>query len=157
MVIYKIISILNMYTKMVDIDNIFSLFSSHEDLDGNNTTVHIDFTENPIYWVGMYKKMLTNNIDFNKKLLKIIGKSNEDLDILDVKKAGEHIVFNRAWNYIKKIDTNNIEHCDAIEKLSDEYLDTALELGIHYYEPVEDYEKCAHLKKILDKSKEFQT
>ena len=107
MVIYKIVSILNMYTKMVDIDNIFSLFSSHEDLDGNNTAVHIDF--------------------------------------------------NRAWNYIKKIDTNNIEHCDAIEKLSDEYLDTALELGIHYYEPVEDYEKCAHLKKILDKSKEFQT
>ena len=120
MVIYKIVSILNMYTKMVDIDNIFSLFSSHEDLDGNNTAVHIDFTENPIYWVGMYKKMLNNNIDFNKKLLKIIGKSNEDLDVLDVKKAGEHIVFNRAWNYIKKIDTNNIEHCDAIEKLSNQ-------------------------------------
>ena len=146
-----------MYTKMVDIDNIFSLFSSHEDLDGNNTTVHIDFTENPIYWVGMYKKMLNNNINFNKKLLKILGKSNENLDILDVKKAGEHIVFNRAWNYIVKIDKNNIEHLDAIEKLSDEYLDTALELGIKYYEPVEAFEKCAHLKKILDKSKEFQT
>ena len=141
---------------MVDIDNIFSLFSAHDDIDGNNTTVHMDFTENPIYWVGMYKKMLNNNINFNKKLLKILGKSNENLDILDVKKAGEHIVFNRAWNYIVKIDINNIEHLDAIEKLSDEYLDTALELGIKYYEPVEAFEKCAHLKKILDKSKEFQ-
>ena len=46
---------------------------------------------------------------------------------------------------------------EKIDTASDEYLDTALELGIHYYEPVEDYEKCAHLKKILDKSKEFQT
>jgi len=141
---------------MVDIDNIFSLFSSHDDLDGNNTTVHMDFTENPIYWVGMYKKMLNSNIDFNKRLLKILGKSNKDLDILDVKKAGEHIVFNRAWNYIKKIDIKDQEHCDAIKKLSDEYLDTALKLGINYYEPEEDYEKCAHLKKILDKSQEFQ-
>ena len=43
---------------MVDIDNIFSLFSAHDDIEGNNTTVHMDFTENPIYWVGMYKKML---------------------------------------------------------------------------------------------------
>ena len=152
-----IVSILNMYTKMVNIENIFSLFSAHEDLNGTNTTVHIDFTENPIYWVGMYKKMLTNNINFNKKLLQIIGKNNEDLDILDVKQAGEHIVFNRAWNYIKKIDINDVEHCKAIEKLSDEYLDTALELGIYYYEPIEAFEKCAHLKKILDKSKEFQT
>ena len=117
MVIYKIVSILNMYTKMVNIDNIFSLFSSHEDLDGNNTAVHIDFTENPIYWVGMYKKMLTNNIDFNKKLIKIIGRSNEELDVLDIKKAGEHIVFNRKRNAF-----NFPSNCDNLLSINSLFL-----------------------------------
>ena len=143
---------------MVNADHIFSLFGSGDDLDGNPVEKsNLNFKQTPLYWVGMFKKTVLNHVNFNKKIIKLLIKSNEDLDINDLKEAGENIVYNRAWNYIKKIDINLPEHCKAIEKLSDEYLDTALELGIHYYEPVEDYEKCAHLKKILDKSKEFQT
>jgi len=144
-----------MYTKMINIDNIFELFSTNEDLDGNNTVVHIDFTKTPIYWIGMYKKLVLNHINFNKKVLKFFKESNQELDIEDMKDAGEFVVYHRAWYYIQNVDIDNEEHVIAIEKYTDEYLDTALKLGISFFEQHEEYEKCALLKKILDKSKDF--
>jgi hypothetical protein len=144
-----------MYTKMINIDNIFELFSTNEDLDGNNTVVHIDFTKTPIYWIGMYKKLVLNHINFNKKVLKFFKESNQELDIEDMKDAGEFVVYHRAWHYIQNVDIDNKEHVIAIKKYTDEYLDTALKLGISFFEQHEEYEKCALLKKILDKSKDF--
>jgi|TARA_R110001632_G_scaffold107504_1_gene217083 stress response protein YsnF len=139
----------------VGLENIFELFSSNEDLDGENNEVHIDFTQTPTYWIGMYKKLVLNHINFNKKVIKFFKESNEELDIEDVENAGEFVVYNRAWHYIQNVDINVEEHVIAIEKYTDEYLDTALKLGIHFFEEYEEYEKCALLKQILDKSKEI--
>ena len=141
---------------MINIDNIFELFSSGEELDGKNTVVHVDFTQTPIYWVGMYKKLVLNHINFNKKVLKFFKEANQELDIEDMKEAGEYVVYHRAWHYIQNVDIDNEEHLIAIKKYGDEYLDTALKLGINFFEQSEEYEKCAHLKKILDKSEIFQ-
>ena len=65
-----------MYTKMINLDNIFSLFSANEELDGVNSEVQIDFSQTPIYWIGMYKKLVLNHINFNKKVLKFFKESN---------------------------------------------------------------------------------
>ena len=60
---------------MININNIFSLFSSNDDLDGNNNTpTHIDFTNSPVYWVGMYKKLIVNHISFNTKVIQFFKK-----------------------------------------------------------------------------------
>ena len=146
-----------MYTKMINLDNIFSLFSSNEELDGVNSEVQIDFSQTPIYWIGMYKKLVLNHINFNKKVLKFFKESNQELDVEDMKDAGEFVVYNRAWHYIQNVDIDVEEHVIAIKKYTDEYLDTALKLGISFFEQHEEYEKCALLKQILDKSKEFQS
>ena len=146
-----------MYTKMINLNNIFSLFSANEELDGVNSEVQIDFSQTPIYWIGMYKKLVLNHINFNKKVLKFFKESNQELDVEDMKDAGEFVVYHRAWYYIQNVNIDNEEHVIAIEKYTDEYLDTALKLGISFFEQHEEYEKCALLKKILDKSKEFQS
>lgn len=140
---------------MINLDNIFSLFSSNEGVDGINSEVQIDFSQTPIYWIGMYKKLVLNHINFNKKVLKFFQESNQELDVEDIKDAGEFVVYHRAWHYIQNVDIDNKEHIIAIEKYADEYLDTALKLGISFFEQNEEYEKCALLKQILDKSKEF--
>lgn len=140
---------------MINLDNIFSLFSSNEELDGINSEVQIDFSQTPIYWIGMYKKLVLNHINFNKKVLKFFQESNQELNVEDIKDAGEFVVYHRAWHYIQNVDIDNKEHIIAIEKYADEYLDTALKLGISFFEQNEEYEKCALLKQILDKSKEF--
>ena len=141
---------------MINLDNIFSLFSSNEELDGVNSEVQIDFSQTPIYWIGMYKKLVLNHINFNKKVLKFFKESNQELDVDDMKDAGEFVVYHRAWHYIQNVDIDNEEHIIAIKKYTDEYLDTSLKLGISFFEQHEEYEKCALLKQILDKSKEFQ-
>jgi hypothetical protein len=144
-----------MYTKMPNLDKIFDLFSANEELDGVNSTIQIDFTQTPIYWIGMYKKLVLNHINFNKKVLQFFKQSNQELDIEDMKDAGEFVVYNRAWHYIQNVDIDNKEHIIALEKYSDEYLDTALKLGISFFEQHEQYERCALLKKILDKVEEI--
>ena len=146
---------MNTKVNKVGLENIFELFSSNEDLDGENDEVHIDFTQTPVYWIGMYKKLVLNHINFNKKVVKFFKESNEELDVVDVANAGEFVVYNRAWHYIQNVDINVEEHVIAIEKYQDEYLDTALKLGIHFFEESEEYEKCALLKTILDKIEEI--
>ena len=136
---------------MVNLDNIFHLFESNDNLDGteNNTTL-IDFKNTPTYWVGMYKKLILNHINFNKKLAEFFQKSNKDLDINDMKEAGEFVTYNRAWLYIKKINIKDKEHMKASQNYADEYLDIALKLGINFFIETEQYERCAHLQKILN-------
>jgi len=146
-----------MYTKnnKVKLDNIFELFSSNENVDGENDIVHIDFTQTPVYWIGMYKKLVLNHLNFNKKVVQFFKESNHELDVADMENAGEFVVYNRAWYYIQNVDINVEEHVLAIEKYQDEYLDTALKLGINFFEEQEEYEKCALLKRILDKIQEI--
>jgi len=139
----------------INMDNIFGLFTSNENLDEGDGIAFIDFKNTPVYWVGMYKKLILNHVNFNKKIIKFFKEANEELDINEIKEAGEFVVYNRAWNYIKAIDMDNKDHIDAIEKYCDEYLDTSLKLGISFFEQLEEYEKCALLKHIFDKSQEF--
>jgi hypothetical protein len=35
----------------------------------DNGTTYMDFKNTPTYWVGMYKKLILNHINFNKKIL----------------------------------------------------------------------------------------
>ncbi len=139
----------------MDLDNIFELFSDSEFIKDDESP--IDFSKTPIYWVGMYKKIVLNHINFNKKVLKFFKEANYEFDIVDIKEAGEFIVYNRAWHYIENIDLKNKKHILALSEYSDEYLDTSLKLGINFFEQQEQYERCAILKEILDKTQEFIT
>ena len=145
-----------MYNQKMDVENIFSLFSKDENLDGVNETIHVDFTQTPLYWLGMYKKLVLNHINFNKKVVKFFKEANQELDIEDMKEAGEFVVYNRAWYYVQNIDPEHPDTLIAIDKFNDEYLDTSLNLGIHFFEQHEEYEKCALLVKILNQSKNLK-
>ena len=136
---------------MVNMDNIFDLFGSNDNLDGTeNGTTLIDFKNTPTYWIGMYKKFIFNHINFNLKMIKLFKKSNSDLDVSDMKDAGEFVTYNRAWSYIKKIDISKKEHLKSVKIYADEYLDVTLKLSINFFIETEEYEKCAHLQKILN-------
>lgn len=145
-----------MYNQKMDVENIFSLFSKDENLDGVNETIHVDFTQTPLYWLGMYKKLVLNHINFNKKVVKFFKEANQELDIEDMKEAGEFVVYNRAWHYIQNVNPEHPDTLIAIDKFNDEYLDTSLNLGIHFFEQHEEYEKCALLVKILNQSKNLK-
>lgn len=152
-IIKKVINPYNfyIYNKMINVDNIFGLFDSQEDPEGRNVSnTFIDFKETPIYYVGMYKKLVLNHINLNKKIIKFLKESNTELDAMDMREAGEYITYTRAWSHIKNVDLGNPTHLEALNHYKDEYLKTSLELGISYWIDTEEYEKCAHLQKIID-------
>lgn len=139
----------------MDLSKIFKLFNESEEVENDfSEDTYIDFKSTPLYWVGMYKKLVLNNSNFNKKIVQFFKDSDEELDVAEMSEAGEFITYQRAWDFIKNINPEDEFHRKIIKKSSDEYLETALKLGILYFEEREMYENCALLKKILDEIEE---
>ena len=140
---------------VVNINKIFDLFNDKEP-DSLKEKAQVadvlikDYKNHPLFWVGMFKKLIYNHEVFHLQLLKFFDKLDEGLDQVDIDRAGEYVVFTKAWEYIKKIDTNNLQHQEAIYQFSDIHLKTALELAINYFQEQEEYEKCLHLQKNLE-------
>ena len=134
----------------MDLSKIFELFNEKEEVENEDENPYVDFKSSPLYWVGMYKKLVLNNSNFNKKIVKFFKDSDDDLDVDEMSEAGEWITYQRAWGYIKDINLKNENHITIIKRYSDEYLETSLKLGISYFEGKEIYENCALLKGVLD-------
>jgi hypothetical protein len=139
----------------VDVNKIFELFGSKDenpkpDLGTNQDMSYLleDFKKHPMFWVGMFKKLIYNHKVFNTKALNSFKDMDEGLDMNDVEAAGEFIMYNRAWYWISKIDINNKLHQESITHYADEILLTYTKVTILYFQELEEYEKCAHLKKI---------
>jgi hypothetical protein len=138
----------------VDVNKIFRLFNG-EDFDSlpeksQVVEAAIDFKEHPLFWVGMFKKLIQNHKVYNSSMINFFSKMDEELDLYDVEDAGEFIVYNRAWFWISKIDITDTKHQDSIIQYTDNLLLTYLKFTISYFQEIEEYEKCAHLKKIQD-------
>jgi transcriptional regulator with PAS, ATPase and Fis domain len=137
----------------MDINKIFDLFDNKEPNSqkekAQQIDILIDYKNHPLFWVGMFKKLIQNHQVFNDQLLQFFDKLDEGLSTVDVDKAGEFIVFNRAYEYIQKVDPDNLVAQEALFRFADIHLKVALELSINYFQECEEYEKCAHLKKIL--------
>ena len=138
----------------MDLDKIFGLFStsgSNEEQPSQSYEELVSYyKKHPLYWVGMFKKLIYNHHLFNDQLLKFFEQIDEKLSKVDMDKAGEYIVFTKAWEYIRKVDPEDKTHQEALYHFADIHLKTALELSISYFQETEEYEKCAHLKKNLD-------
>jgi hypothetical protein len=109
-----------------------------------------DYKQHPMFWVGMFKKLIYNHKVFNAKVLNSFKDLDSELDMNDVENAGEFIMYNRAWYWINKIDIKESLHQNALTHYADEILLTYTKVTILYFQELEEYEKCAHLKKIQD-------
>jgi len=138
----------------VDINKIFGLFNNEEPESLNEKAQMADallnYKEHPMFWVGMFKKLIHNHKHFNHQIIGFFSKMDEELDMYDVEQAGEFVTYNRAWYWISKVNTLDRNCQDAIVHYTDEFLETYLKFAISYFQEFEEYEKCAHLKKILD-------
>jgi len=143
----------------MDLNKIFGLFSDEEpkSLKEKSQLIDdiLDFKEHPLFWVGMFKKLIQNHKLFNKEIIGFFSILDQELDIYDVKQAGEFVVYTKAFSWIEKIDVNNKLHHDSILKFSDDTFLSYLKSSILYFEKFEEYEKCAHLKNIQNIVEKF--
>ena len=141
----------------VNIDKIFGLFGGEDknpkhDSGSNQDMSYLleDYKQHPMFWVGMFKKLIYNHKVFNAKVLNSFKDLDGELDMNDVENAGEFIMYNRAWYWINKINPKESLHQNALTHYADEILLTYTKVVILYFQELEEYEKCAHLKKIQD-------
>lgn len=139
----------------MDVNKIFDLFEQPKGNEkfiaqGEYDKLIENYKKHPLYWVGMFKKLIYNHNIFNAQILKFFEKLDEGLDQVDIDRAGEFVIFTKSWEYIKNINPEDKKHQEALYHFADDYLKTALELSINYFQEYEEYEKCAHLKKNLE-------
>ena len=101
-------------------------------------------------WIGMFKKLIANYEIFTKQIIMFFRMSNQDLDMDDIERASSYMVYTRAYDSLSKLDTENIIHLEALRLYSDKPFRMALKNALEYYENIEEYEKCAFLKKVQD-------
>jgi len=136
---------------MIHLDGVFALFGFPDDGEDKKIEKEIeDFKNTPHFKIGMYVKLLLNGLTFKKQIVSFFSKADPELDSDNIDEAGEFLMFNRAWFWISQCKIRSKVWKDALKDCANEDLVFAIKLSITYFENIEEYEKCAFLKKIQD-------
>ena len=138
----------------IDPNKIFGLFGGKEELNSKESTsqanpLAIDFND-PFIKLKMFKKLIMNYTFYNKGLIEMFKKSDPKLDVRELERAGEAMLYERAYSYIEDLNLKSRKVKKIITSNVDEELEGAFKLSLKYFEEIEEYEKCAFLKNILD-------
>jgi hypothetical protein len=140
----------------LDINKIFGAFdSSSRDNDGFEQPTFLytyknDEENHPRYYIKMFTKLILNYTNYNKQLIDFFGKTDPELNVSEITQTGENMLYNRAYQYITQIDTQDKYHIKVLFEESNSKLEKALSKSLKFFEREEEYEKCAILKKYLD-------
>ena len=143
---------------MIDIDKIFGMFGkgdsddrypepSKKEIEG--ILGFEEFRTTPTYHLKMFQKVVLNHMTFQKKLIKLFSESDPEIgDFSDLEEAGQHMAFYRGWDYLKMTNLDKEIWRDCVRIQDPKRLRKALNLTINFFESIEEYEKCAFIKKI---------
>ena len=139
----------------MSLNGIFALFGfpEGEDRDDEREKLEKDFRaykETPHFKLGMFHKLIMNGTLFKKQILKFFSKSDPELDTNGIDDAGEYMMYTRAYYWVQDCKIRSKFWNTALKEYSNDEFLCSIKLSIHYFESIEEYEKCAHLKKIQD-------
>jgi hypothetical protein len=137
----------------MSIKGVFALFGFPDEEDPELLKLEAeldDYKESPHFKLGMFHKLIMNGHLFSKQVTKFFAKADPSLDVKGIDQAGEYMMFTRAWFWIEQVKIRSKVWKDALKQYSNEEFLISIRLSISYFESTEEYEKCAHLKKIQD-------
>ena len=102
-----------------------------------------EWKDTPRYKMGMFVKLIINGTIFRKQLSNMFEGKNK----INIGDAGEFIMYNRAWYWIKDFSLKDEDWVDSVKHYEEEII-RACELTISYFENLEEYEKCSLLLSI---------
>jgi hypothetical protein len=90
---------------------------------------------------------------FSKKFISLFREDGSQVDMADIEKAGEHFVYERAWEYISKLDINIPLHLITLLQYKDPILVKNLNRTLLHFQDNEEYEKCGFIFKLIEELK----
>ena len=144
----------------MNLSNFFSLFPNNKTPKNQNDDLLDpipikELIDTPIYWIGMFKKLICNYKTFGNKLLIQVEGFDIGTDYDNVQQAYEFMLYERSYFYLSCLDISNPNDLKILKEKSDETLLFSLNTCLLYFEEQEEYEKCSFIKEILDLSKDF--
>jgi len=133
----------------MNIDKIFNMFEP-EVKPAPEDIVLVDFKDHPYYWVGMFKKIMLNYDLFSKKFISLFREDSSKVNMADIEKAGEHFVYERAWEYISKLNIEVPLHLNSLLQFRDPVLIKDLNKTLLHFQEIEEYEKCGFILKLVN-------
>lgn len=138
---------------MSNINKIFNLFGEEEPQE-KKPTVLVDFKNHPIYFILMFKKMISNHLMNRSSILSIIKQADPTSNIDEIQAVGDNICFNKSLEYLNNLNFDDINVSRYIKEQSDKDLLFTIDKAIEFFLGREEYEKCIILKKFQDQVKE---
>jgi hypothetical protein len=139
----------------MNLKNIFDAFNSENFNNDDETSLLMDFSEHPLFWISGFNKIIDNHLFFKQYTVKTFKNISPDVDIDELEKAGEELMFRKAWDYIKSINLEKKLHIECIKNKASRDFIYNLQISIQFFEALEEYEKCALMKSIQNKIEEF--
>lgn len=134
---------------MINVVNIFSLFDSENVKSSQKEIQKSDFTDHPYVLLGFFTRMILRGDLYNTQLTNIATEDTK-VDTQALYELNKLLMYNRAYEYLEKLDLNNQEHLECIlEKANDDFL-IAAGRALEFYTSLEHYEKCTVIKKVQD-------
>ena len=88
----------------MNLDNIFNLFNDETGQYNDDTSLLVDFSDHPLFWISGFNKVIDNHLFFQKYTVKTFKNIAPDINVDELEKAGEELMFRKAWDYIKPFD-----------------------------------------------------
>jgi hypothetical protein len=138
---------------MIDANRLFGLFDDGdipEEVKADSLGLSKETKESPTWKINMFRKIISNHINFQEKVTSFFKEKNKDWDDEIGKDHADLVVYNRGWYYIKDVDLNDKYYVYELI-IQDPYeLSYCLQLTLKYFENKEEYKKCAHIFKIIN-------
>ena len=141
----------------MDVNRIFDLFRigenkfpfySQEELEEIKRLEQ--FKSTPAYKLGMFRKIIINHFLYKNIVIDMFRNVKPSLDIYELEEAGEIITYDRGWDFIRQCNLKKKNWKECLKINNTEELKTSIDLSIKHFQSIEEYERCAYLKKILD-------
>jgi hypothetical protein len=120
-----------------------SLYSKKDEVSKMEEEIE-EWRDTPRYKMGMFIKLIINGTLFRKQLSNMFDGHNK----IDIGNAGEFIMYNRAWYWIKDFNQEDSDWVESVSFYDEDEVIKACDLTISYFEALEEFEKCSLLLSI---------
>jgi hypothetical protein len=148
----------------MDVNKIFDLFDDSDDLGVNaidkediksRAKLLNEFKNHPALWIGMFHRIISNHPKSAKALITVFKTAYPGMSVDDIENAGEFIIYNRAYDFISKLDIHRDLDLLTLKNSSNMDILISFKLAVSYFEEKEEYEKCMFLltiQKIIEEN-----
>lgn len=105
------------------------------------------------YITGVFIKLMDNYNLSHKYVLDLFGRASKELNLDEINEVGNFLIYNKAWDYLSRIDLKNKSQINYIQNFQDPKFLNYIDRVIDYFISTEEYENCKFLHDLKQLSK----